>query len=496
MEDSQNIGPAIDAKDMNDEKTGKEEQVPMRDFIFKTHRDIVATKKRVSRRSKSFPQSRNHNGNMSEQYSTPTNLFKQEDWLGKIRFWIDGQKTLRHKIRTLNRKQHYKSLGKPNKVQSPLKTRGVETEKMPVISSHHHAGNEAFRNKNYARACAHYTQAINMLVKDFPGGKNPHLAKLHSNRAAACLALGRPLEAIEDCEKGIACDPSFVKCWIRISTCYCYKGEFRKARDLLEKAEDRFQSDDIALKEINAKFEDIASHEAKIYKILTGLGHSFKIRDGKVSLSREEVCNALQDLKAVAGFFPNAEVIYWAHAEALLRLMEFSEVQEVLSAMVKGVGATETYHALKGWLLAQTSFFEGNVNGTMLNLQALFQVLSTTSLNVEYKCMETPDLNEVRMLIGVLQNVERARMRGKQAMRTKNYGLALEAYTSALRPGLLSPILASILYCNRAASYHGLSKYILALADCFMSKALWLDNEKVGTLINYVFYIISSKFTL
>jgi tetratricopeptide (TPR) repeat protein len=479
--DSRNVSRTSESQNSNG-KTAEAQHLPTPGFIFSTPNNNQKIKKRVFRRSKSYPGNKIYNGNMSQENSIPGNYFKKEDWLGKIRYWIDAEKPSRQRVHTLNRKQRNKSISKLYKIQYQGENARAETEKIPVISNHHHlAGNEAFRKKNYDRACAHYTQGINLFEKDV-AGLSPQLAKLYSNRAAAYLALGRPIEASEDCERGIEHDSSYLKCWIRISTCYCCRGEFLKAREWLEKAQVQFQGNTTALNKISASHEEVASYEAKIHKILAYLGHN---GDKKVSLSEEELHNALKDLEIVAKLFPNAEVVYWARAESLLRLMCLTEAQEVISTATNFVGATETYQAWKAWLLAQAYFFEGKINGTLVNLKALLEILITHSLRLEYKCMETPDKNEVQRLASALQKVEEARLRGKQAMKLQNYSFALEAYTTAIQVGVLSPVLASILYCNRAASHHGLSNYALALADCFMSRVLWLDNEKVNSCYKF-----------
>lgn len=491
--ESDNGSRTSDTQNSNDGKIAETPHLPTPVFIFNTPNNNLETKKRVFRRSKSYPANKISNGNVSQENSIPGNYFKQEDWLGKIRYWIDAEKPSRQRVHTLNRKQRIKSTSKLHKVQYQGENARAETEKIPVISNHHHlAGNEAFRKKNYARACAHYTQGINLFEKDV-AGLNPQLAKLYSNRAAAYLALGRPIEAAEDCERGIEHDSSYLKCWIRLSTCYCCRGEFQKAREWLEKAQVQFQGNSTALNKISANHEEVASYEAKIHKMLAYLGHNFSNGDKKISLSEGEIHNALKDLEIIAKIFPNAEVVYWARAESLLRLMRLSEAQELISMAANFVGETKTYQAWKTWLLAQAYFFQGKINGTLVNLKALLEISLTHSLKLEYKCMETPDKNEVQRLASALQKVEEARLKGKQAMKLQNYSFALEAYTSALQVGALSPVLASILYCNRAASHHGLSNYALALADCFMSRALWLDNEKVNSC--YKFYIVFDHFS-
>lgn len=88
------------------------------------------------------------------------------------------------------------------------------------------------------------------------------LALLLSNRAATLLSLGRPMQALQDCQMGLkvgepvqlpSCqpthaigkrlfpsallqyDPAFSRCALRIATCHCRLGDFPSAHASLEK---------------------------------------------------------------------------------------------------------------------------------------------------------------------------------------------------------------------------------------------------------------------
>ena len=87
------------------------------------------------------------------------------------------------------------------------------------------------------------------------------LALLLSNRAATLLSLGRPMQALQDCQLGLkvgdpaqllSCqpttraidklpplpmlqyDPAFSRCALRIATCHCRLGDFPSAQATLE----------------------------------------------------------------------------------------------------------------------------------------------------------------------------------------------------------------------------------------------------------------------
>lgn len=82
-------------------------------------------------------------------------------------------------------------------------------------------GNDAFRSKNYVKAIAHYTEAI-QVKQDEPVA--------YSNRAMCYLLLERYYEALEDCDKAIKYDSNHVKSYYRRATALSKLSRFQRAR--------------------------------------------------------------------------------------------------------------------------------------------------------------------------------------------------------------------------------------------------------------------------
>lgn len=76
------------------------------------------------------------------------------------------------------------------------------------------AGNTAVTGKKYEQAVEHYTKAL--ALQPSAG----YAALLHSNRAAALQSLDRLAEALADCGRAIALDPSYGKAYSR---CACLR---------------------------------------------------------------------------------------------------------------------------------------------------------------------------------------------------------------------------------------------------------------------------------
>ncbi|KAM0894809.1 hypothetical protein ACQ4PT_024259 [Festuca glaucescens] len=71
---------------------------------------------------------------------------------------------------------------------------------------HRHKGNEFFQKKKYQEAADHYTEAIK---------KNPNDPRVFSNRAQSHIYLRNLSEGLEDAEKCIELDPTFLKGYLR-----------------------------------------------------------------------------------------------------------------------------------------------------------------------------------------------------------------------------------------------------------------------------------------
>ena len=77
------------------------------------------------------------------------------------------------------------------------------------------AGNVAFQQQRFTEAAEQYTEGLSQEVED----RNLR-AVLHTNRAAAALALGRPLDAIADCCMAAVHDPGYLRLYQRRAEAY------------------------------------------------------------------------------------------------------------------------------------------------------------------------------------------------------------------------------------------------------------------------------------
>ncbi|KAM6995820.1 LOW QUALITY PROTEIN: stress-induced-phosphoprotein 1 [Passerculus sandwichensis] len=90
-------------------------------------------------------------------------------------------------------------------------------------------GNECFQRGDYPQAMKHYSEAIR---------RNPHEARLYSNRAACYTKLLEFPLALKDCEECIRLEPTFIKGYTRKAAALEAMRDYTKAMEVYQRALD------------------------------------------------------------------------------------------------------------------------------------------------------------------------------------------------------------------------------------------------------------------
>lgn len=337
-------------------------------------------------------------------------------------------------------------------------------------------GNEAFKTGDFKMACILYSRSIHALKKCSP---NLHVAMglplLYCNRAASYLALGKPIEALQDCALGKALDSSYVKCSVRASTCLIRMGHFPEAREELRGLESH--------EEVESKISEIDASEEKFHTFLKAVGI---VQDERCHTSilfsdSEAMISAFKSVEAIC---PHSESLKAAIVLAHIRIGDFSKADKILDSILRENPCNPPLWT--GWCRTQTCFFKADYVQCHKNIGSMVDLIppnepesGTSDLKLLHQIVTIPDKESLISMQKKINEVQVLKDQANKLMRLKSYREAIEYYSQALSvKGGLSPVMAAILLCNRAAAHHAAANKALAMADCCRSFSILPNYAK------------------
>jgi tetratricopeptide (TPR) repeat protein len=385
-----------------------------------------------------------------------------------------------------------------NNIDNPLTNVEVAAEQLRT------QGNAAFKEGRYNEAYVLYTKAIQAFAPHpNPGSK---IAVIFANRAATCLSLARPYSALTDCQMGLQYDSANARCALRMVTAHVRLGNITNAEYLLEKMkETAVASMPHLLSDIEKKWAEVEEMEKLLLDALCSLGHEVGEEEmGKKAttsragssnkrslMSPDKLDAAVTELhQKVFPLIPHAEVLYAAHAEALLRLGKFGEASGVAKTKMHEDG--DSLNSLwRYWISAQVEYFLGNLDEAALLVTKLQKAtVAHFPKNKEagpggyadsqllQQLVPIPGKEQLEEMLAWFDKVQQLKKEGNEAIGAKRYEQAIKKYTEALD----SPVsggFAAVLLSNRAAAHQGLLQWSHAVADCCRAKALIEHYPKV-----------------
>lgn len=336
-------------------------------------------------------------------------------------------------------------------------------------------GNEAFKTGDFKMACIMYSRSIYAVKKCSP---NLHVAMglplLYCNRAASYLALGKPIEALQDCASGKALDSSCIKCSIRASTCLIRMGHFPEARKELRGLESH--------EEVRSKLSEIDGSEKKFHTFLKAVGIDQDERCHTILFTDSEAM--ISAFKSVEAICPHSESLKAAIVLAHIKIGDFSKADKILDNILRENSCNPPLWA--GWCRTQTCFFKADYVQCHKNIGSLNDLISpiqpdseTSDLKLLHQIVTIPDKESLISMQKKINEVQILKDQANRLMRLKSYGEAIESYSQALSvKGGLSPAMAAILLSNRAAAHHAATNKALAMADCCRSFSILPNYAK------------------
>ncbi|KAG9142951.1 hypothetical protein Leryth_006221 [Lithospermum erythrorhizon] len=339
-------------------------------------------------------------------------------------------------------------------------------------------GNQAYTSKDYCKAEDYYTQGVNCFSENEASRSSSRILMLcYSNRAATRMVLGRTREALEDCLKAAALDPTFLRVQVRAANCYLSLGEFENASAHFVKC---LQAGPDTCPDRKLHLEASEGLE-KAQKLSECMKKSAEL------LTRGTPDDVECALSVIAEALPisfDSGRLQEMKAEALLMLKKYEEVIQ----LCENILAKKT--TLTSSVDSQSMTFSGSTvseNSSRLRFCSLiiksYFFLGRLDEANEFLKKQEEDLSSghsegnksldlIIPLAGTIRQLLTHKAAGNEAFQSGKYADAVEHYTEAISCNVDSRPFAAICFCNRAAAYRAMNQIADAIADCSLAMAL------------------------
>ncbi|KAI1374993.1 hypothetical protein F4677DRAFT_455187 [Hypoxylon crocopeplum] len=301
-----------------------------------------------------------------------------------------------------------------------------------AAEAHKADGNKFFKQKDYARAIAEYTSAIQLM---------PDEATYLSNRAAAYMSDGRYDSALEDCSRAVDLDPQNAKFLLRLARIYTSLGRPDEAMTTFGRIQPPASAKDMA-----------AAKEMRLH-----------VRAAQDALDRgtsgSMVLHALDQAERFLG--PGASrPRKWQlmRGNAYLKMggaNSLGEAQNVAMALLRQNSQDPEALVLRGRAL----YAQGE------NDKAIQHFRKALSCD--------PDFKDAVKWLRTVQKLDRMKEEGNGDYKAGRWQAAFDKYTAALEVDPSNRGTNSKLYQNRALCRLKLKQFAQAIADC--EQAISLD---------------------
>ena len=293
-------------------------------------------------------------------------------------------------------------------------------------------GNKFFKTKEYDKAIAEYSKAIQA---------DPSSATYRSNRAAAYISAGRYAEALEDAKAADELDSNNPKILNRLARVYTSLGRPQEAIEVYDSIQPPVSAKDKT--PATSMLQHIKQAEAAL-------------REGT---SGSLVLHALEQAEKGLG----STVLRprkWAlmRGEAYLKMgnvNSLGEAQNVAMSLLRQNSQDPEALVLRGRVL----YAQGENDKAIQHFRS--------ALNCD------PDFKDAAKWLRTVQKLDRMKEEGNAFFKSKQYRQAIDVYTQALDIDPSNKGINSKLLQNRALSHIHLKQYTAAIADA--TRALELD---------------------
>lgn len=365
----------------------------------------------------------------------------------------------------------------PNAQPSELKEALAQKSALnrAFVEQHKVSGNESYRNKDYVAARDSYSSALDYLDAMHLSDSIKVKVGLLTNRAAALMMLGNPLQAMEDCHETLALDPLHIKAQIRLSRCLLLLGQFEEACTEAREVFNKDASTSEQKSEAKQVIDDVQSTQqlidthSKLLVKMEETGHEESVDD------LERTLRALDEVSVIC---PHAAIVKTLRAEAL----RLKRDTYAASQLVRRLGDLD----VRGLCVrARIAFDLANVSDCLESLQPLIPALDLYagreashlialdgSQPPEEVIKQIPNPASLLQTLEQVSQISKLKDAGKVAYIRGDYAEAESLYFDALKLCKDSDLLQALFLSNICACAHAMEDYINALASAGAACAL------------------------
>ncbi|BES89410.1 DnaJ domain [Nesidiocoris tenuis] len=313
----------------------------------------------------------------------------------------------------------------------------LKTDDTKMAEMRKEQGNTQFKLKQYVKALAHYTEAIELC---------PANASYYGNRAACYLMQGQFTKALEDANKSVTLDPKFVKGWLRIVKCCLAQGDMKGAENALNKVKE-LEPAGAALQTEMTNYNDLKMCCEKGEKAYSSGDYRMAVFCMDRAMTIASSCSRFKVIKA----------------ECLAHLGNYQDSQELANEVLAFDKQNADAILVRGMCL----YYQDNVDKAFTHFQHVLKL--------------APDHPKALEIYKKAKALKQKKEEGNEAYKADKLLDALRLYSEALDIDPKNTSTNAKLYFNRATVYAKMNKLEESIVNC--SEALKLDPNYLKALL-------------
>ncbi|KAI1293545.1 DnaJ -like protein subfamily C member 7 [Halotydeus destructor] len=294
-------------------------------------------------------------------------------------------------------------------------------------------GNKWYKQGKYNEAVRCYSEAIDLA---------PHVSSFYGNRCACYMMVNKFKLALEDAQKSVKIDNTFVKGYVREAKCHLALGEADQADRSLQ-----------AIQGLEPNNSDLVKERGNLDRLRKAVAEVQKHVANKDSRSVVYYSNRVLELA------PEYTKFKLVKAEALALQQKYQDAQDIVTDILRVDSMNADALYIRGMVL----YYQDNIDKALTHFQQALRF--------------NPDNEKCRTLFKKVKLLKTKKDGGNEAFKANKLQEALALYNESLDVDPLNSATNAKIYLNRAIVHNKLGKQHSALEDC--NKAIELDSNYI-----------------